>query len=108
MSTDLFDFWADVPGDAHVHPKDAKVLDCADHNFKLGCLPISFSGPMRTAPVVFLFLSPGLHEFDLRHATMKEGQAYYRSQRSGLASLPTEAEHPPAWAWWRRTVSQMG
>ena len=54
METDLFEFWAAVPGHARQHPADATVLSRMRHNFRLDCLPNQFFGPLRSARVVFL------------------------------------------------------
>ena len=46
----IFDFWRGCPDDATVHPADANVFDRVESRFKRGCLPIAYSGPLRTAP----------------------------------------------------------
>ena len=46
----------------NVHPVDRKVFERMDphkHGFRLDCLPSSFGGRLRDAPVVLLYLSPG-------------------------------------------------
>lgn len=106
MPTDIFDFWAGCPDDAHEHPADAKVFSRVKHHFELDCLPIAFTGPLRTAPVVLLFLSPGYDEYDTDLAHTKEGQDWYRTQRIGIAPWPNHNEHEPAWNWWSRIVRQ--
>ena len=108
MSRDIFDFWAACPDDARVHPADAEVFGRVEHGFETGCLPIAFTGPLRTAPVVLLFLSPGFDAFDLEHAKTPEGVAWYRDQRTGTAPLPTHEQHGPAWKWWTKIVKQFG
>jgi hypothetical protein len=80
MIADLLEFWSDVPGHAHEHPFDRKVLDGVPHSFERRCLPNPFFGPLRTARVVFLFLSPGFRPKDLEHARSEAGQAYYKRQ----------------------------
>lgn len=106
----LFDFWADLPGDTRVHPNDKNVLASVRHGFDLCCLPAPWTGPLRTAKVVLLFLSPGLGDdgFDVEHATTKDGQEFYKAQRSGFAPLPTAAEHLPHWQWWTQKIRQFG
>jgi hypothetical protein len=108
LSTDIFDFWAQIKDDACVHPADAPVLDRlgSQHKFALDCLPIGFFGPLRTAKVVLLFLSPGLSPIDPVHPHTVEGRAYYRSQRDGRGRLPSEVDHLPAYKWWVRVVRQ--
>jgi len=106
MSQDIFDFWAECPPDARKHPADTKVLDRVAHQFELECLPIAFTGPLRTAPVVLLFLSPGSADDDAEHAKAEWRQAWYGFQRTGWAPLPTHEEHAPAWDWWAKIVRQ--
>ena len=108
MGSDIFDFWAACPDDATIHPADAKVFDRVEHRFEPKCLPIAYSGPLRTAPVVLLFLSPGFHPIDVEQAQTPEGRALYRSQRTGHAPLATREQHEPAWHWWIKIVRQFG
>ncbi len=103
---DIFDFWAECPPDARMHPADAKVLERVPHQFELGCLPIAFTGPLRTAPVVLLFLSPGLAADDVEEAKKEQRQAWYAYQRTGWAPFPTREDYPPAWDWWAKIVRQ--
>ena len=107
MIRDLFDLWCASPDDAMVHPADALVFSRVPHGFRRDCLPIGFFGPLRTAPVVLLFLSPGYSDpFDREHARSPEGQAYYRGQRDGRGRLPSASEHGPAHAWLQRILRQ--
>ncbi len=108
MAVDLFDFWSGVPGDAHWHPEDERVLARVPHRFKTECLPNPFFGPLRTAPVVFLFLSPGFRPEDLEHARCEKGQDYYKRQRTGDAPLPGKADYEPTWRWWKRKIGKLG
>src|SRR4051795_8170713 len=96
MTTDLVAFWSGVPGHAHWHPDDEKVLRRAPHAFQLECLPTSFYGPLKTARVVLLFLSPGFRPADLEHAKSEAAQTYYQTQRTGCAPLPTREHHEGA------------
>jgi hypothetical protein len=70
MPTDLFEFWSSIVPSDRIHPADSEVLrrigDC--HDFNLDCLPSCFMGPLRAAPVVLLFLSPGFKNEDLEEA----------------------------------------
>ncbi|MGU3285027.1 MULTISPECIES: hypothetical protein [unclassified Methylobacterium] len=120
MTVDIFEFWSRIADDAFVHPDDAAVFERQpgwpkeeerlgerpNHNFNLDCLPIGFFGPLRTAKVVLLFLSPGYDPFDTRHAQTPEGRAYYREQRAGLRDLPSVTDHEGAHLWWTRVVRQ--
>lgn len=108
MTTDIFEFWSAIADDAFHHPADAKVFEHVRHRFERDCLPAAWVGPLRTAPVVLLFLSPGYSAFDAEHATTPEGQAFYRRQRSGTAPLPLEGEHGPSHRWWSTVVRQFG
>jgi len=76
------------------------VLRHAEHHFNLQCLPAAYYGPLKNAPVVLLFLSPGFDISDLDHANSIEGQTWYASQRSGTAPLPTEQDHAALFQWW--------
>lgn len=106
----LFDFWAGLPGDTRVHPADANVLARVRHGFDLRCLPAPWTGALRTAKVVLLFLAPGLDDagFDVEHAVTEAGQEFYVQQRSGLAPMPSAAEHQPHWRWWTQKTKQFG
>ena len=106
----LFDFWADLPDNARIHPSDEAVLARASHGFDLNCLPAPWTGPLLTAKVVLLFLSPGLDDdgFDQNHAMTDAGQAFYAKQRAGDAAKPSEDEHPPHWRWWTKKIKQFG
>jgi hypothetical protein len=106
---DIFAFWSSVPDAAVVHPADARVFARCSHRFERDCLPLCFFGPLRTAPVVLLFLSPGFADpFDRLHAGSPEGRRYYRDQRTGAAPLPSPADHAPAFDWCRRVLAQFG
>lgn len=106
--TDIFEFWADLPGDAHVHPADRTVLERVEHHFRLDCLPGPFRGPLRTAAVVLLFLSPGFKESDLLHGQTEAGQDYYVRLRSGHCDLSLAEEHETAWTWSTKILRQFG
>jgi hypothetical protein len=104
----IFDFWSGIPDDAFVHPADAEILARTPHSFDLTAMPHSFTGPLRKARVVLLFLSPGYDPFDTEFAKTTEGRSWYRSQREGFAAMPSLAEHPPGAKWWRTIVRQFG
>ena len=62
---DIFEFWSHNGRGERVHPFDQDALTRIapdKHGFNLECLPAAFGGRLRTAPVVLLFLSPGLAE----------------------------------------------
>jgi hypothetical protein len=108
MGRDIFQFWSKIEDDVFLHPDDRDVLERVTSKFEKDCLPIAFFGPLRTAPVILLFLSPGHAESDKDHALSAAGRAYYKSQRDGRGALPSEAEHESAYKWWTRIVRQFG
>jgi hypothetical protein len=80
MSQDIFKFWSQIDRGEHIHPADKRVFDRMrpkKHGFRLDCLPSSFGGRLRDAPVVLLYLSPGFGRQDLRDARTEEGKDYY-------------------------------
>jgi hypothetical protein len=104
---DIFNFWDGLSGDdARIHPADRKVLTRVKHSFELGCFAEPFRGPLKTAPVVLLFLAPGLHERDLPHSP--EAPAFYDRQRAGRCDLPNEEEHKTARDWAIQVIKQFG
>ena len=108
MTRDIFDFWAEVaPGD-RTHPKDRDVLARIDHGFNLECLPSGFSGPLRSAPVVLLYLSPGFKPQDVVEANTLEGKTRYVGMRTGLQALPGPEDFYPAWKWWESRTKIFG
>lgn len=107
--TDIFDFWAECPPDARQHPQDAPVFNRAgDIGFDLRCLPCNIWGPLRTAPVVLLFLSPGFSPNDVEYAESSRGQATYARRREGHESLDSREEHEPGWRWWTSRTKAFG
>lgn len=100
--TDIFDFWAECPPDARQHPQDAPVFARAgDMGFDLRCLPSNVWGPLRTAKLVLLFLSPGFDESDVAYADKPSSHALFARRRQGIAALDGPSEHPAAWKWLR-------
>ena len=108
MSMDIFQFWSEVGESDKVHPKDRYVLDRVRYNFDLKCLPGCFMGPLRTAPVVLLYLSPGWHESDIVEATSPEGCDRHYQRRKGCQSLPGPDDHRATWEWWRARTRVFG
>ena len=83
---DIFEFWSHIGRGERVHPFDQDALTRIapdKHGFNLECLPAAFGGRLRTAPVVLLFLSPGLAESDLADANSDEGKDYYERRWKG-------------------------
>lgn len=108
MSVDIFKFWSEIKPDETIHPADYDVMSRTAHNFKTACLPASFMGPLRHAPIVLLYLSPGLSDEDFIEAKSKQGQDRYARQRKGDALLPSENEFKPAWRWWFSRCQRFG
>ena len=98
-----------MPTGKFQHPADLPVLErMQKHGFSRDCLPGPFAGPLRTAPVVLLFLSPGLDDNDPDHCASELGQIYYAEQRTGRHNLPTKSEHEAAYKWIKKIVRQFG
>lgn len=108
MTTDIFSFWEQINPEHKRHPADKAVLCRVQHGFDLNCLPSAYMGPLKTAPVVLLYLSPGWSQRDVDEANTPEAQNRYVEQRGGTAPLPTEGEHPEAWNWWRSRTQVFG
>jgi hypothetical protein len=100
MNGDIFGFWEEAAAGDTTHPRDRYVLDRVTHGFDLRCLPGPFSGPLRTAPVVLLYLAPGLTQEDIDEAGTPGGQARYARRRSGYQPLEGPEDHMPGWVWW--------
>jgi hypothetical protein len=96
----IFDFWEEAAPTDTTHPQDRYVLDRVSHGFDLRCLPGPFSGPLRTAPVVLLYLAPGWNQQDVDEAATPEGQARYAKRRGGYQPLEGPEHHMPGWKWW--------
>lgn len=97
--------------DDHIHPADRATFDRlgpGQHGFDLNCLPCSFSGPIRTAPIVLLYLSPGLSPDDGKLANSERGKVLHRRNRHGSALLPDREDHAPAFKWWSSRTKCFG
>jgi hypothetical protein len=94
MSEDIFEFWSRIPRGANVHPADQPIFDRLNpekHGFQLNCLPASFHGPLRTAPLVLLYLSPGFRPQDATDALKPEVQDYYFRRWKGAEPLQEDS-----------------
>lgn len=107
MATDIFKFW-DIPVKPGPHPADREVLKRVEHHFDLGCLPRPFTGPLRTAPVVLLFLSHRLSEQDYTDAKTRSGRDRHRRTWGGEEPLWGREEHESAWKWWTKYTKCFG
>ncbi len=108
MAYDIFKFWAELAPNDKVHPRDRDVLDRVNHGFDLRCLPGCYGGPLRTAPVVLLYLSPGFAQEDLVQARTEKGKERAVERRRGRQPLPGPDDHEPAWRWWSRRTKLFG
>ena len=108
---DIFDFWAECPADARIHPQDKPVFArrfISDMGFDLKCLPACFAGRLRSAPVVLLYLSPGWAQSDVDEASTPAAQARYFDRRKGDRPLDTHDEHPEHHTWWASRTKVFG
>lgn len=86
----IFRFWNDIGLSEKIHPADRQVFRSVGkkgHGFHLKCLPSPINGRLRTAPVVFLFLSPGYNPKDLKDAKSIKGKKNYQKRRQGLQPI---------------------
>jgi len=112
VSVDIFEFWSprEIGPNDRVHPKDQDVFNRMDpnHKFELNCLPYCFFGPLRSAKIVLLYLSPGFDEFDVKEAESPKGRERMVESRSGNLELPNQEEHKGTWRWWRSHTKDFG
>lgn len=110
MSVDIFEFWSQVGPNERQHPADRIVLSRMNgkHGFDLDCLPYPFMGPLKTAPVVLLYLSPGFDKSDPETAKTDKGRNWVMECRAGNQPLPGPKEYQSAWEWWRRRTAVFG
>jgi hypothetical protein len=109
MAVDLIDYWKSLKLNDNYHPDDEKVLRRLKGGFfNLKCLPFCFFGPLKTAPVVLLYLSPGLNQFDLDEARSVAGCTRVANARSGEQPIPAMDQHAPIWKWWKQRVKVFG
>jgi hypothetical protein len=109
MSEALFQFWSEagkVPG---LHPRDdadARAAALIRKHFKTECLFGSYMGPLKSAPVVFLYTHPGLADMDEKIPLNPKDQEINASWRSGTSPLPGPDDHKSAWDWWTNAIRQ--
>ena len=90
MTTDIFEFWSKIGRGQRIHPEDKRVFDRMDperHGFQLDCLPGCFSGPLKTAKVVLLYLSPGYEDGEEKQADDEETKDRYARRWTGNDEL---------------------
>jgi hypothetical protein len=100
--SNIFEFWSQIGKADRIHPADKPIFARlkSSHGFDLRCLPSNISGPLRNAPVVLMYLSPGFSELDPQIAKTKAGQEHFAQQRTGLAPL---LDLNPAASRWRKS-----
>ena len=108
MHKDIFDFWQEAAPSDTAHPQDRYVLERVPHGFDLRCLPGPFGGPLKTAPVVLLYLAPGWSPQDIEDAATPVGQARYAARRQGYQALEAPDEHRSGWQWWSSRTRAFG
>jgi hypothetical protein len=92
--SDIFEFWSRMGLGERVHPADREVLDRVQHGFDLRCLPGSFAGRLRTAPIVLLYLSPGWAPQDRIDARTPSSQEFYIRKYTGNEPLHYDDKRP--------------
>jgi hypothetical protein len=105
--TDIFDFWDKIGPADRVHPADKEFFACnPNHGFDLRGLPGCFMGPLRTAPVILLYLSPGADDgADAKSVSNQERQ---KRTRAGNEPLPSRSDNEATWNWWTSRTNCFG
>jgi hypothetical protein len=98
---DIFAFWEDYEVGERIHSLDKPVFAHlrTQHGFDLDCLPVPFYGCLKTAPIVLLYLNPGLSKLDLEQAKSNEGQKRRYESLKGLTPL-SELRINSEKSWW--------
>jgi hypothetical protein len=97
--TDIFDFWSQIGPADHIHPADRdSFAQYPTHGFDHRGLPGCFMGPLRTASVVLLYLSPGAD--DGADADSQVNRQRQMRMRGGYESLPSPNDNEATWRWW--------
>ena len=98
---DIFEFWDGYQLGERIHRSDKPVFDDlrTRHGLDLNCLPVPFYGPLKTAPIVFLYLNPGLSKLDLEQAKSNDGQKRRYESLKGLTPL-SELRVNLEKSWW--------
>ena len=106
MTCRLVDYWSGVSGHELIHPADQTVLTGMKHKLKTALSPNPFFGPLASAPIVLLFLNPGLRQYDTERAGLPETHNFFHRQRSGCAPLPSSDEYEPTHSWLSKILRQ--
>lgn len=98
--SEYFDFWSKIGPADHVHPADrAWFARNPNHGFDLRGLPGCFMGPLKTAAVVLLYLSPGAD--DGSDAECDVNRQRQSRMRTGNEPLPSYTDNETTWKWWK-------
>jgi hypothetical protein len=98
---DIIDYWRNLGASVRVHPDDELIFAQGkwSHSLELSCVPVPFYGPLKTAPVVLLYLNPGLTAADLDAANDEQAKLFWFQQRRGEASLRSQVGLTQK-SWW--------
>ena len=102
ITNSLFDFWKEIGAKSAQHPRDRKIFKRVKHRFKLNCFPTQFTGRLRYAPVVLLFLSPGYSRHESSDFRKPKRAARHAKMRTGRELVWAKNEHASFWKWFRR------
>jgi hypothetical protein len=107
---DLVQHWAKAIPDLHIHPDDAEALRTKRHQFELGALVGPWMGPIRTAPVVLLYLNPGLAGTGEEVTSAQDPEVREAMVRNlaGDAPLPSWKGNPAGLGWTDSKLKQFG
>lgn len=89
---DIFAHWKKLKRGQTIHPADKEVLGRVKNGFDLRCLPTPFFGPLRTAPVVLLYLSPGISKRTLKEAKSRKSQTSHIEGLRGYSPIGNASE----------------
>lgn len=104
---DIFDFWSKIGPADHIHPADLEFFASnPSHGFDHRGLPGCFMGPLRSAPVVLLYLSPGAD--DGADADTEANQQRQKRMRAGNEPLPGNTDNEATWKWWTSRTNCFG
>jgi hypothetical protein len=109
----LLEHWAKaIPDHLHIHPDDSDALRSKSHQFELGAFVGPWMGPIRTAPVVLLYLNPGINSAgtgeEVKAAQDSEAREEMIHNLHGCAPLPSFKSNPKGLEWTEGRLGQFG